>query len=64
MSRYWPLCKTRRLASFGLRKRGRVDIENYSIGRKTYEIIVDGTMIALRDEEPKKIEVGRADGLV
>ncbi len=51
-----------RLASFGVGRGAELTIENYSIGRKTYEIIVDGTMIALRDEEAKKIEVGRVDG--
>jgi len=46
-----------RLASFGVGGGAELIVETYSIKRKTYEIIVDGTMIALRDEEAKKIEV-------
>ncbi len=46
-----------RLASFGVGRGAELIVETYSIKRKTYEIIVDGTMIALRDEEAKKIEV-------
>jgi len=51
-----------RLASFGVGKEAELIVETYSIKRKTYEIIVDGTMIALRDEEAKKIEVEKIDG--
>ena len=46
-----------RLASFGVGRGAELIVETYSIKRKTYEIIVEGTMIALRDEEAKKIEV-------
>ena len=46
-----------RLASFGVGRGAELTVETYSIKRKTYEIIVEGTMIALRDEEAKKIEV-------
>jgi len=46
-----------RLASLGVGRGARLNVETYSIGKKTYEIVVDGTMIALRDEEAKKIEV-------
>ena len=46
-----------RLASFGVGRGAELIVETYSIKKKTYEIIVDGTMIALRDEEAKKIEV-------
>jgi len=48
-----------RLASFGVGRGAELIVETYSIKRKTYEIIVDGTMIALRDEEAKKIEVDK-----
>jgi Fe2+ transport system protein FeoA len=46
-----------RFASFGMVKGVELRVETYSINKKTYEIIVDDTMIALRDEEAKKIEV-------
>ncbi len=46
-----------RLSSFGVGKGAELSVETYSIGKKTYEIIVNDTMIALRDEEAKKIEV-------
>ena len=46
-----------RLASFGIGRGAELKIQTYSIGKKTYEIVVNDTMIALRDEEAKKIEV-------
>jgi len=46
-----------RLASFGIGREEELKIQTYSIGKKTYEIVVNDTMIALRDEEAKKIEV-------
>jgi Fe2+ transport system protein FeoA len=46
-----------RLASFGIGRGVEIEIETYSIKRKTYEINVDNTMVALRDEEADKIEV-------
>ena len=46
-----------RLTSFGIGRGAELMVETYSMKRKTYEIIVDGTMIGLRDEEAKKIEV-------
>jgi len=51
-----------RLTSFGVGRGAEVGIEKYSIGKKTFEIFVDGTLIALRDEEAKKIEVERVNG--
>jgi Fe2+ transport system protein FeoA len=46
-----------RLASFGMGRGVEIEVETYSIKRKTYEINVDNTMVALRDEEADKIEV-------
>jgi len=51
-----------RLASFGVGRGAELIVETYSIKRKTYEIIVDGTMIALRDKEAQEIEVEKIDG--
>ncbi len=38
----------RRLASFGVGRGAKLVVETYSIGRKTYEIIVDGTHDSLK----------------
>jgi ferrous iron transport protein A len=46
-----------RLSSFGVGRGAELVIETYSIGRKTYEIIVNDTMIALRNEEAERIDV-------
>jgi len=51
-----------RLASFGVGKGVQLVVETYSINKKTYEINVDDTMLALRDEEADKIEVEKIDG--
>jgi len=50
-----------RLLSFGVGRGAKISVEKYSIGKKTFEILVDGTLIALRDEEAKKIEVEKID---
>jgi len=51
-----------RLASFGVGRGAKLSLEKYSIGRKNFEILVDDTLIALRDEEAKRIEVEKIDG--
>jgi Fe2+ transport system protein FeoA len=47
----------KRLASFGVGKGSELIVETCSIGKKTFEIIVDGTMIAIRGGEAKRVEV-------
>ncbi len=46
-----------RLASFGLIKGANVKVIDCSIGKSTIEIMVDSTLLALRKEEAKNIEV-------
>ena len=46
-----------RLASFGVVRGSELSIEACSIGKQTMEILVDGTLIGLRGEEAKQIEV-------
>jgi Fe2+ transport system protein FeoA len=46
-----------RLASFGVVRGSKLTIEACSIGKQTMEILVDGTLIGLRGEEAKQIEV-------
>jgi len=46
-----------RLASFGVVRGSELTIEACSIGKQTMEILVDGTLIGLRGEEAKQIEV-------
>jgi len=46
-----------RLASFGVVRGSELTIEACSLGKKTMEILVDDTLIGLRGEEAKKIEV-------
>lgn len=47
----------RRLFSFGVAKGSEFTIEACSLGKKTMEIMVDDTLIGLRAEEAKEIEV-------
>jgi Fe2+ transport system protein FeoA len=46
-----------RLASFGVVRGSKLTIEACSMGKQTMEILVDGTLIGLRGEEAKQIEV-------
>ncbi len=46
-----------RLASFGVVRGSELTIEACSMGKKTMEILVDGTLIGLRGDEAEKIEV-------
>jgi len=46
-----------RLGSFGVVRGSELTVEACSIGKQTMEILVDGTLIGLRGEEAKQIEV-------
>jgi ferrous iron transport protein A len=46
-----------RLASFGVVRGSEVRVEACSLGKQTMEILVDGTLIGLRGDEAKEIEV-------
>jgi len=46
-----------RLVSFGVARGSELTIEACSLGNQTIEIMVDDTLIGLRGEEAKKIEV-------
>ncbi len=46
-----------RLASFGVVRGSELSVEACSIGKQTMEIMVDDTLIGLRAEEAKEIEV-------
>ena len=48
-----------RLASFGVVKGVELSVEACSIGKQTIEIVVDDTLIAIRADEAKEIEVER-----
>jgi Fe2+ transport system protein FeoA len=48
-----------RLASFAVVRGSELTVEACSIGKQTIEILVDDTLIGLRAEEAKKIEVER-----
>ncbi|HHD80505.1 MAG TPA: ferrous iron transport protein A, partial [Campylobacterales bacterium] len=43
--------------SFGVVRGSELTIEACSMGKQTMEILVDGTLIGLRGEEAKQIEV-------
>jgi len=49
-----------RLHSFGIVPGEELMVKGCSLGRKTMEIDVDGTLIALRKEEAEKIGVERS----
>jgi len=46
-----------RLFSFGVGKGSQISVEACSITKKTMEIEVEGTLIGLRTDEAKEIEV-------
>ena len=46
-----------RLASFGLLKGANIKIIDCSLGKSTIEVMVDGTLLALRKNEAENIEV-------
>jgi len=46
-----------RLASFGVVRGSELTVEACSLGKRTMEILVDDTLIGLRGDEAKKIEV-------
>jgi ferrous iron transport protein A len=47
----------RRLASLGLRKHSDIKVKAYSLSKSTIEVEVGTSLIALRCEEAKEIEV-------
>jgi ferrous iron transport protein A len=47
----------KRLFSFGLTKGSQILVKECSIGKQNIEIEVSGTLVALRSEEAKLIEV-------
>ena len=59
-SEYKVLLK-QRLASFGLIKGANVKVIDCSLGKSTIEIMVDGTLLALRAKEAQQIEVEPID---
>jgi len=46
-----------RLASFGLLKGANIRVIDFALGKSTIEIMVDGTLLALRKSEAENIEV-------
>ena len=50
-----------RLVSFGVARGSELSIEACSIARQTVEILVDDTLIGLRREEAKDIEVKKLE---
>jgi Fe2+ transport system protein FeoA len=46
-----------RLFSFGVAKGSQISVEACSLKKQTIEIEVDGTLIGLRSDEAKEIEV-------
>ncbi len=46
-----------RLASFGVVRGSELSVEACSVGKQTMEISVDGTLIGIRADEAKEIEV-------
>ena len=46
-----------RLASFGVVRGSELTVEACSLRKKTMEILVDDTLIGLRGDEAKKIEI-------
>jgi len=49
-----------RLASLGLRKNSTIKVKALSLNKSTIEVEIGTSMIALRFEEAKKIEVEKA----
>ena len=50
-----------RLHSFGIVPGERLTVKECSLDRKTMKIDIDGTLVALREEEAKKIEVEKSE---
>ena len=50
-----------RLVSFGISKGSALSVEACSVGKQTMEILVDGTLVGLRSNEAKQIEVKRIE---
>ena len=50
-----------RLISFGLFKNSQIEIKECAIRKKTLEIAIGRTLIALRIDEAKKIEVQKSE---
>ena len=46
-----------RLFSFGIGRGSELSVETCSLGKKTIEILVDGTLVGLRVNEASEIEV-------
>ena len=49
-----------RLLSFGLIRGSKIVVSEYSVAKKTIQVIVNGTTIAIRNEEAKLIDVEAA----
>ena len=50
-----------RLVSFGISKGSELRVEACSVGKQTMEILVDGTLVGLRSNEAKQIEVKKLE---
>ncbi len=46
-----------RLLSFGIMQDEIIELKTYSLAKNTFEVQIGGTLVALREEEAKKIEV-------
>ncbi|NPA28150.1 MAG: ferrous iron transport protein A [Epsilonproteobacteria bacterium] len=51
-----------RLLSFGIVRGSEIEVVDYGINRSTIEVRVGNTLLALRYDEAKAIEVERIDG--
>lgn len=46
-----------RLLSFGIMQDESIELKTHSLAKNTFEVQVGGTLVALREEEAKKIKV-------
>lgn len=46
-----------RLISFGIMQDENIELKTHSLAKNTFEVQVGGTLVALREDEAKKIEV-------
>ncbi|MDD5358786.1 MAG: FeoA family protein [Sulfurovaceae bacterium] len=46
-----------RLLSFGIMQDESIELKTHSLAKNTFEVQVGSTLVALREEEAKKIEV-------
>lgn len=52
-----PLSLKQRLNSFGINKNSKIRIEAHTLSKKTIQISIERTKVALRNSEASKIEV-------